>query len=670
MGVVYRARDEQLDRHVAVKVLMTDFAEEPDVRARFYREAQSAGRLLHRNIITIFDLGDDRGRAYIVMELLAGATLSDYMARPQAADIESKVDLMMQVCDGLSAAHAAGIIHRDIKPGNLFVLNDGGLKILDFGVARLVTSSMTVRGHIIGTPSYMSPEQATGRPIDHRSDVFSAGGVFYWMLSSRKPFAAPDLPSVLRKVQLEDPPALHDEEAPAPLARIVFRALAKDPAMRYQRISDMLGDLQRFQRQFEADALRLGALAQGHVQAINSLHEGMVGLRQRLGTGAPEAPDPFAGLLARYPVLAERGLGSLGTLTFRHAVTENIARDLERIRSSEEADAAALTNQVRAAEAEAERRTAEADRLAREGERVLQQASAAIEAGRFDDAQAVLEEARRIHQSPGAVDSLSSRLAERRASAAAEHVLAKQADEAVAAAHDLFAERRRPEAIELLEDFLAEHPTATAVQQEMERMRREASAAADQERRQAGIDALGASAPAALTGGRLEEAATRHARVADLLERARLGLRDGALRQTIRACRSAEALEPGNQDAVTLKADAEKRIGRLHLALTQAREARRLHRAAERRLFVARIAMSLGRFKRAYDAASEALAAAPGSPHAIAIRDAAAAVIGLDPTLSVADTAGDPHDLHRGTSSLANDETVGTGTTISRRAPD
>ena len=215
---------------------MTDFAEEPDVRARFYREAQSAGRLLHRNIITIFDLGDDHGRAYIVMELLAGATLADYMARPEAADLESKLDLMMQVCDGLSAAHAAGIIHRDIKPSNLFVLNDGGLKILDFGVARLVTSSMTVSGHIIGTPSYMSPEQATGRDIDHRSDIFSAGGVFYWMLTGRKPFAASDLPSVLRKVQFEDPPPLREHEAPAPLARIVFRALAKDPGLRYQRI--------------------------------------------------------------------------------------------------------------------------------------------------------------------------------------------------------------------------------------------------------------------------------------------------------------------------------------------------------------------------------------------------------------------------------------------------
>jgi tetratricopeptide (TPR) repeat protein len=694
MGVVYRARDEQLDRQVAVKVLVTDFAEEPDVRARFYREAQSAGRLLHRNIITIFDLGDDRGRPYIVMELLAGATLSDFVARPDAADLETKVGLMMQVCDGLSTAHAAGIIHRDIKPGNLFVLNDGGLKILDFGVARLVTSSMTVRGHIIGTPSYMSPEQATGRPIDHRSDIFSAGGVFYWMLSGRKPFAAPDLPSVLRKVQLEDPPPLREGEAPAPLARIVFRALAKDPALRYQRISDMFGDLQRFERQLEADALRLGGLAQGNVQAIRSLEDRMAGLRQRLGTGASEAPEPFAALLARYPILAARGLGSLGTLAFRHAVTESIARDLERIRASVEADAAALSGAVRAAEEENERRAAEAERMAREGDRLVQQAAAAIDAGRFDDAQAALEGARRCHRSPDAIDSLAGRLADRQAAAATERELAGRAAAAIESARGLFAERRRPEAIELLEDFLAEHPTASRVQQEIGRLRGEASRASDEERRLAERESLAASAKAAQEvesprpdaprlaererrlaeteqgGGRADDAGTGSARVAELLERARSALRDGALRRAINACRTAEALAPGNADAAAMKADAERRTDRVRLALSQARDARRLERAAGRRLIVARIAMRFGRFRRAYEAATEALSSMPGSPHAAAIRDAAVAAIGADPGLADDTLVGDPGQAGDRESSAPCEETVGTDTTILGRAPD
>ena len=549
MGVVYRARDEQLDRTVAVKVLMTDFAEEPDVRARFYREAQSAGRLLHRNIITIFDLGDDRGRAYIVMELLSGATLTEYMARPEAIDLESKIDLMAQVCEGLGAAHQAGIIHRDIKPGNLYVLSDGGLKILDFGVARLVTSSMTVRGHIIGTPSYMSPEQATGREIDHRSDIFSAGGVFYWMLSGRKPFAAPDLPSVLRKVQLEDPPPLHEQEAPAPLARIVFRALAKDPGLRYQRISDMAGDLQRFKRQLESDALRLGGLAQGHIGAIRALTGETARLAARLETPAPSEADPLAALPAGYPVLARRGLGSLGTLSFPLAVTTEILRDLERIRTSVEVDLAAL-----------------------------RMAGGALDAG-----EALL----------------------------------------------LSGDHRR--ALEQFQAVLAACPTSAAAT--------------------AGADRCGR----ALDG-----------RVAAPAPRAPMMEAEAAAGSVVIV--RTEPVPATVGPAADGRDDADRRAARVRQALSLAREARRRERAAWFRLIVARLSIRLGRFRRAYNAATEALALVPGSPHAVALRAAAAAGLGIeadgadDPTLS------DPGGLGP-TGSASDDETVLAATTNPRRAP-
>jgi len=551
MGVVYRARDEQLGRTVAVKVLMTDFAEEPDVRARFYREAQSAGRLLHRNIITIFDLGDDRGRAYIVMELLAGATLTDYMARPEAADLESKIDLMAQICDGLGAAHAAGIIHRDIKPGNLYVLNDGGLKILDFGVARLVTSSMTVRGHIIGTPSYMSPEQATGRDIDHRSDIFSAGGVFYWMLSGRKPFAAPDLPSVLRKVQLEDPPPLRDQEAPAALARIVFRALAKDPGLRYQRISDMLGDLQRFKRQVETDALRLGGLAQGQVGAIQALAAEAARLAARLGTPGPSQPDPLADLPARYPVLAGRGLGSLGTLSFRHAVTTEIVHDLGRIRESMEVDRAALRT-----------------------------ASEALDAG----------------------DALL---------AAGDH---KRACEEFQAA-------------------LRACPTAAAAAAGTDRCRRALAERA---------------APAPVSGAPVAAAAAAAGEVVIV--------------------RTEPIVASGVRAAAT-KDEADRRAARVREALSRAREARRLERTAWFRLLAARVAIRLGQYRRAYDAASEALALVPGSPHAVALRAAAAAALDIDPNVADDVTLSDPGEFGL-PGSASGDETVLSGTTSPGRAPE
>ena len=145
---------------------------------------------------------------------------------------------MVQVCEGLQAAHSHGVIHRDIKPSNLFVQDDGTLKILDFGVARLASSSLTLSGLMVGTPEYMSPEQALGNPVDARSDLFAAAGVFYFMLTGRGPFSSHDLPKVLRAVLHDDPPPITDDQAPAPLRRIVMKALAKAPADRYQQCDD------------------------------------------------------------------------------------------------------------------------------------------------------------------------------------------------------------------------------------------------------------------------------------------------------------------------------------------------------------------------------------------------------------------------------------------------
>ncbi len=156
MGVVYAAEDEAMGRRVAVKVMMADLEEEPETRERFYREAKITGQLIHRNIVTVFDLGEERGRPFIVMELLIGVALGEYLRRPEAQKLESKLDLTMQLCEGLQVAHTRGVIHRDIKPSNLFVQEDGALKILDFGVARLATSNLTASGFLVGTPDYRS----------------------------------------------------------------------------------------------------------------------------------------------------------------------------------------------------------------------------------------------------------------------------------------------------------------------------------------------------------------------------------------------------------------------------------------------------------------------------------------------------------------------------------
>ena len=206
-------------------------------------------------------MGEEDGRLYMVMELLDGETLGDYLKRVGKLPLERGLDLMMQMCEGLAVAHAHAIVHRDIKPGNLFVLRDGGLKILDFGVARLANSSMTASGFIVGTPDFMSPEQARGKGIDQRSDVFSAGAVFYYMLSGRKPFTANDLPAVIHKVNSEDPPPLTSDEAPPGLARIVMKALAKSTADRYADMGALLADLVRFERDYDRESRTMALVA-------------------------------------------------------------------------------------------------------------------------------------------------------------------------------------------------------------------------------------------------------------------------------------------------------------------------------------------------------------------------------------------------------------------------
>jgi serine/threonine-protein kinase len=160
-----------------------------------------------------------------------------------AASIARKIDLMMQLCAGIGAAHNASIYHRDIKPGNIFVRSDGIVKILDFGVARLASSSMTASGFIVGTPDYMSPEQARGAEVDATSDIFSLGGVFYFILTGRKPFAATDLPALFHQIQHDDPPPLVESEAPAELSSVIMKALSKKRERRYQSCQQLIADL-------------------------------------------------------------------------------------------------------------------------------------------------------------------------------------------------------------------------------------------------------------------------------------------------------------------------------------------------------------------------------------------------------------------------------------------
>ena len=273
MGMVYAADDETMGRRVAVKVMMADLEQEPETRERFYREAKVTGQLVHRNIVTVYDIGEDHGRPYIVMELLQGVPLGEYLQRPEARALDAKLDLMRQICEGLEVAHERGVIHRDIKPNNLFVLPDGNLKILDFGVARLATSTLTAKGFLVGTPEYMSPEQAMGRPVDARSDVFSAASVFYFILTNRAPFGTSDLPKVLNAVMFNPPAPFTEGEAPEALGRVLLKALEKDPDRRQRSCAEMLSNIEEVRRVQDSDRHRVGNAALERYRQIVTLIE-------------------------------------------------------------------------------------------------------------------------------------------------------------------------------------------------------------------------------------------------------------------------------------------------------------------------------------------------------------------------------------------------------------
>jgi TolB-like protein len=246
MGVVYEAEDSKLRRTVALKFLPAELATDTTARTRFLREARAASALQHHNICTIHHIDEtDDGRVFICMECYDGEILRDRIARGRLAVSEAR-DLVAQAAQGLASAHARGIVHRDIKPANLVVTADGVVKVLDFGLATVSGGTRVTRtGTTVGTVAYMSPEQATGRDVDHRSDIWSLGVVLYEMLAGEVPFRADYEQAVLYKIINEDPPplaSLHGD-IPAGLAAVVEKTLEKDPSRRYQEISELLAAL-------------------------------------------------------------------------------------------------------------------------------------------------------------------------------------------------------------------------------------------------------------------------------------------------------------------------------------------------------------------------------------------------------------------------------------------
>jgi len=317
MGVLYRAIDPSLDREVAIKLMIGDFADDLEqLRPRFQREARAIAKLQHRNIVTVFEFAEDAGTPYIVMEFLRGTNLAARAKAEPPLTMVEKLDIVAQLCDGLGYAHEQGIVHRDVKPANIFLLGDGSVKLLDFGLAKLTTSNLTRQGDVLGSPAYMSPEQIMGADtIDGRSDVFSAGVVLFELLAGRRPFDGETTPTIVMKILNADPPSLEtiDATIPAPLASAVARALEKEPAKRFDTATDFARELHALRRSLTGELTPLPSAIIGP----QTLAAGSRISAQQTATVPPRRPWPLVagiggGVIAA-AILVAIGIGRSGS---------------------------------------------------------------------------------------------------------------------------------------------------------------------------------------------------------------------------------------------------------------------------------------------------------------------------------------------------------------------
>ncbi|HMF09472.1 MAG TPA: serine/threonine-protein kinase, partial [Thermoanaerobaculia bacterium] len=243
-GAVYKGRDPFIKRTVAVKTCQLN---DEEIKSRFFREAELAGNLHHRNITTIYDFGVEGGIPYIVQEFLTGEDLDKVIKRGDALPIARKIEILMAICDGLGYAHQHSIVHRDIKPANIRILEDGSVKIMDFGIAKSLQaeSNLTQTGITLGTSAYLAPEQIRGESLDQRTDMFALGVLAYELLSYRKPFRGEHLSTVLYKILNENPEPLDaiNPEIPAALSAAVARAMEKTIEARYPNMEALRQDL-------------------------------------------------------------------------------------------------------------------------------------------------------------------------------------------------------------------------------------------------------------------------------------------------------------------------------------------------------------------------------------------------------------------------------------------
>jgi serine/threonine-protein kinase len=256
MGTVYKGIDPAINRPVALKTIRLDFVNDPaelaELKERLYREAQAAGKLSHPNIVTIYDVGSEASLQYIAMEYLEGQTLEELIKKKAKFNYKIIAQMIVQVCNALTYAHERGIVHRDIKPANIMVLPDYSIKVMDFGIARIDSNSMTKTGIAMGTPNYISPEQLRGLATDRRADLFSLGVMMYELLLGRRPFRGENITSLIYAIMNVEPekPSQVNPHVPPLFDHVVIRALKKDPNERYQKATEIVADLQAFVESF------------------------------------------------------------------------------------------------------------------------------------------------------------------------------------------------------------------------------------------------------------------------------------------------------------------------------------------------------------------------------------------------------------------------------------
>jgi hypothetical protein len=457
MGLVYKARDPILDRFVALKVISTDADITEELRARFFREAQACARLSHPNIVTVYDMGEHEGRLFFVMELLEGDELRKLIAQRTALTLQDKLSIMMQVCDGLHYAHERGIVHRDVKPGNIMLLRNGQVKVLDFGIAQIAATEggLTRTGLIMGTLRYIAPEQVRGR-ADHRADIFSVGAVTYELIGLRPPFTGDDPMQILEQLRTEDPPLLTevDPTIPAELAAIVARAMRKQPDQRFQDLEQMRAELEHVQRGLVDETEQVRARLRRQRDRLLQLQ---AVLAER--TGSPVDDETIVAIDERARLATMRGLESefqrrIETLEARIGQAEALMPALQRgqefLQSGQFADAvvefeaivAEMPEHGRALELlQQARGQAEVHRRRQIATQFLQEARTALEEGQYSLCLEILKQAVDVSAPTEAAAEFASLRASAEASLAAQDAARRLREQAERAREEMTRKR-------------------------------------------------------------------------------------------------------------------------------------------------------------------------------------------------------------------------------------